>query len=461
MPFWRFQKCEDPGTKVVRGELVKTACRKCRSCRSNDRREADTRIMAEVMGAPRVWFLTLTFRTSALPDEGDGFPLCQRWTNKLRERWRRAGRIGPGDVRYALAREYGSKKGRLHYHALLCVPEGIVKRDLEGTWVHGFMDIVQVRRPWEMAANDAWRPVDETLVDFGRMEKKRKQVSGAKGAVSYLSAYMTKDARESQGDGKRSRRWSDGFGVVGMQRFHAKLVSHPVLQAVFAAFPRSVITGVTIPHGALVGAYDAIASEGGTAKPRDEVYRDHWKNSRELQLPRDEATAFAALGLPHARYRLRCAADDVAQAAAWDARELPGLVFPAAPARVEWKDPVRRQKAKMRALIAARDAAAAAPQVAEPTWSEDEALEPWPVQHCDAAGRVRWIQSGYRPRLRTDFERTNYVPVHFALWGCEVRVEVECGCFDRDCLWQMEGRDLVAALRVLCDARSFSGRKSA
>lgn len=93
------------------------ACRKCWQCRGNRVWDWVGRAVAENECADRAFFVTLTYGNSLaygeeLADRARSlhYPDVQKWLKRIRKKHR---------VRYVVTGEYGSKKGRAHWHALL------------------------------------------------------------------------------------------------------------------------------------------------------------------------------------------------------------------------------------------------------------------------------------------------------------------------------------------------------
>lgn len=113
--------CVTPRTiwKSVSGEFrpFQVACRYCWQCRSNRVWDWVGRAIAENETASRSFFVTMTYgHTTKLDEVLDEratslhYPDVQKWLKRIRRQHA---------VRYIVTGEYGSRKGRAHWHALL------------------------------------------------------------------------------------------------------------------------------------------------------------------------------------------------------------------------------------------------------------------------------------------------------------------------------------------------------
>lgn len=142
-----------PGVYVER--LV--PCRKCTKCMQFRRLRWRDRMRAEIVAAPRTWFVTLTFdeihlagvisesaarreSTEAQRVEAAAYKHVQGYFKRLRKHG--------ASLRYAAIPEYGDEKGRLHYHLLLheIEPHCLPYRLIDTKW-RSFVDASLVRNP--------------------------------------------------------------------------------------------------------------------------------------------------------------------------------------------------------------------------------------------------------------------------------------------------------------------------
>lgn len=104
--------CDDPVRFVVDGERKLLPCRKCERCVRRKHTDYGGRALAEATCSDEVLAVTLTYApwTGARSQT-----LVYRDFQKLIKRLRKAGH----NVRYLVAGEYGSKRQRAHWHAIL------------------------------------------------------------------------------------------------------------------------------------------------------------------------------------------------------------------------------------------------------------------------------------------------------------------------------------------------------
>ena len=95
------------------GELVKTPCGQCMSCRLNNARMWSIRIMHEMKYHPASCFVTLTYSDEWLPEDG---MLCKEDLQLFFKRLRKNTGL---KLRYFACGEYGDRFGRPHYHAII------------------------------------------------------------------------------------------------------------------------------------------------------------------------------------------------------------------------------------------------------------------------------------------------------------------------------------------------------
>lgn len=125
--------CETP-CKLPDGQLV--ACRYCWQCRNDRVDDLVGRCIAESRSATTTYAVTLTYGGGDRPEaavlEYSGF-------QRMMKRLRKAGY----KVRYIVAGEYGSEKGRAHWHAILFFygkgPEVVLEERIDWKyWPEGF-----------------------------------------------------------------------------------------------------------------------------------------------------------------------------------------------------------------------------------------------------------------------------------------------------------------------------------
>jgi hypothetical protein len=126
-------------------------CRKCGECRNRRSKDWAFRLEHQVKVSDRVDFITLTYDTEHLRGSKNGFPVLVprdvtlflkklrieivRNTNKYYDK-------EPKPIKYYICGEYGEKRGRPHYHAIIYnLPNDYVKRVklLQKAWEHGMV----------------------------------------------------------------------------------------------------------------------------------------------------------------------------------------------------------------------------------------------------------------------------------------------------------------------------------
>lgn len=168
-------------------------CGKCPHCRQVNRWLKESFALWEAYGSERTWFVTLTFATKP-ESEKHGYVEVQKWLKRVRENLDRK----KGErIRFIAVTEYGPKTHRLHYHLLLFVGNGVVKRDLPD-WPNG-------HKVYKLANKEA---------------------------IAYVMKYLTKD----------------GVKYRASQKMGAEIAetirTHPLAQSVMQAFPGARIVEV-------------------------------------------------------------------------------------------------------------------------------------------------------------------------------------------------------------------------
>lgn len=120
--------CLTPQT--IPGIDVPVPCRNCWQCRENRVNDLIGRCIAESHTAAHTVAVTLTYSG----DSPNAYVLVYADFQNFIKRLRRAGH----SVRYIVAGEYGSKKGRAHWHAVLffhgSIPEDLPEIDTRASW---------------------------------------------------------------------------------------------------------------------------------------------------------------------------------------------------------------------------------------------------------------------------------------------------------------------------------------
>lgn len=130
-------------TNKLTGEVIEVACRKCKRCEANRLTDLAGRCFAEALTSDLYVAVTLTYRGETPHSQTLVYSDVQKFFKRLRS----AGI----SARYIIAGEYGSKRGRAHWHAVLFFRGAVA--DLEKTlalppadtekqewkfWPHGF-----------------------------------------------------------------------------------------------------------------------------------------------------------------------------------------------------------------------------------------------------------------------------------------------------------------------------------
>lgn len=102
-------------TKFEYPERMEVPCRECWACRVNRQNDLIGRGMAERAYADGGVFLTLTYDDKKLHEASQKSVIHKEDFQNFMKLWRK----WVGTTRYIAAGEYGSKKGRVHFHAVL------------------------------------------------------------------------------------------------------------------------------------------------------------------------------------------------------------------------------------------------------------------------------------------------------------------------------------------------------
>lgn len=113
----------NPNTGTLYDVFENVSCRKCEECVSIRKSQWCFRALAEAEHAFNSIFLTLTYATEYIPEGGNvRLRDCQLFFKKMRsqiKRWYPDFDTKRYPLKYFLCSEYGSKKGRPHYHMIL------------------------------------------------------------------------------------------------------------------------------------------------------------------------------------------------------------------------------------------------------------------------------------------------------------------------------------------------------
>lgn len=136
-----------------RAEKIPVPCGRCFFCRQRKRAQWTARLMMENYYHDRSVFLTLTFADEHLPNPPF---VSKRDLQLFFKRFRKL--VSPRKIRYYACGEYGEKRGRPHYHAIL--------------FNVSFEDLHYVEQAWP----------------FGRVQLDRVEA----GSIAYVAGYVSK-----------------------------------------------------------------------------------------------------------------------------------------------------------------------------------------------------------------------------------------------------------------------------
>lgn len=115
------------------GQFRDVPCGRCEACIDNKRKAWYFRLKQENKNSTNTYFITLTYAPEHLPRNSLGFPtFCKRDVQLFLKRFRfelskqTDNEFFKARIRYFFIGEYGSKKGRPHYHGIVFnVPYGV------------------------------------------------------------------------------------------------------------------------------------------------------------------------------------------------------------------------------------------------------------------------------------------------------------------------------------------------
>ncbi|AXH77939.1 MAG: putative replication initiation protein [Microviridae sp.] len=146
----------DSRKALIEGSLLTVPCGLCLGCRLDRSQAWGIRCHHEAQMHESAVFLTLTYRDEDLPDDNS---VCVNVSQKFMQDLRNALRARGIKVRFLMCGEYGSKKGRAHYHVIVfgySFPDRVLDRytnrgdplyrsaELDGIWPYGFASIGEV-----------------------------------------------------------------------------------------------------------------------------------------------------------------------------------------------------------------------------------------------------------------------------------------------------------------------------
>lgn len=128
---------------------VLVPCGKCLACLAQQQSQWSFRIEQEVLYGdhPFALFVTFTYDNEHLPEDlSVSKTEVQKYLHDLRQNLHRryfdgADKETVPSVRYYFCAEYGSKRGRPHYHAILMFNKSVDWRIIQSSWSKGIVDI--------------------------------------------------------------------------------------------------------------------------------------------------------------------------------------------------------------------------------------------------------------------------------------------------------------------------------
>lgn len=197
-------------------------CQKCSLCREKKSIDWQCRIEAEtVMNSSALpLFILLTYKDSCLPADGVSKTDVQLFFKRLRKWFDDRGI--KHNLRYFLVAEYGSKKGRPHYHIILW------------NWNFGF-DMVKtkrlIKRAWKTRRRKGYRETSLGFV-YVQVAGAKKQKDGfvdislqgsSKGCAKYCAKYMRKKQLVPDGKNPVFFTSSRGNGGIGSSYLRSRM----------------------------------------------------------------------------------------------------------------------------------------------------------------------------------------------------------------------------------------------
>lgn len=131
--------------RKFKGQYREVPCGRCEACIDNRRKEWLVRLKEEAECSYNSHFVTLTYADEYLPRNSLGFPTfnkrdVQLWLKRLRKELDKAqdDELFKLHLRYFIIGEYGSKRGRPHYHCLMFnIPDVDFYKLVYKTWPYG------------------------------------------------------------------------------------------------------------------------------------------------------------------------------------------------------------------------------------------------------------------------------------------------------------------------------------
>lgn len=177
--------CINPSNIEVNGESVQVGCRLCWQCRKNRVNDLVGRCIAEQQTASQTLAVTLTYTDEA---GANAAVLVYKDVQDFMKRFRKGGYT----VRYIVAGEYGSQKGRAHWHAIFFL-YGNTLNVVEDPKERGEWDIILPRYDDDPWARIQWAPWSSKSEGRGFAYFQQPDYGGFR----YLLKYVLKDQSQS------------------------------------------------------------------------------------------------------------------------------------------------------------------------------------------------------------------------------------------------------------------------
>lgn len=129
---------------AVRKDGHSFPCGQCKNCRINRKREWQSRLLLEAATSKHSAFITLTLDAEGAKDGTYCTYLDKRTVQLFLKRLR--DKYTPNSIRYLVVGEYGEKRGRAHYHALMFSTVPLSKNVVHEAWGLGSIDVGDVQQ---------------------------------------------------------------------------------------------------------------------------------------------------------------------------------------------------------------------------------------------------------------------------------------------------------------------------
>lgn len=234
---------QDIGKKDEDGQPVLVPCRKCWRCRANRVNDWVGRMLAQKITSPCTVAVTLTYRGNGPNTAVLVYRDFQLFMKRLRKENPDAG------LRYLVAGEYGTKKGRAHWHCILFSNyplKGLPETDLEKqewpTWGLGF---VYVQAPdWrglsyvlkyilknEMDASGQKKPMMSKKPPLGHEFFQALALERVQSGLTPKEGYYVEGGKDARGNWREFRMggatWRNFVDIYAQKVFGPQWVENP------------------------------------------------------------------------------------------------------------------------------------------------------------------------------------------------------------------------------------------